>query len=97
LNSPEKVVFKEKVCACIDGVTTKVRGSRRMGKEKAKWTHHGLDALEIEIIIRVTVIDDGAHARIDDRLEFRECRASRVTSRGKLAIHVVIFRHPFTL
>ena len=50
--------------------------------------YHGLDSNIIEDVICVAIIDDGAHARVDDCLEVWERRTHPVTRRGKLGIHV---------
>ena len=49
--------------------------SERPKSSECVWgvlAYHGLDALKVDKIIRIAVVDDGAHASVDDFLEVRE-------------------------
>ena len=57
--------------------------------------YHGLDALEVDNIIRITVVNDGAHASIDDFLEVRERSTHPIASRGEIIVDVDVDFIPF--
>jgi hypothetical protein len=59
--------------------------------------YHGLDTYIVANIIRVAVIDNGAHASVDDRLEVCACRSRPVTGRGELVVYVQVGFNPCTL
>jgi len=50
--------------------------------------YHGLDALEVDNIIRITVVNDGAHASVDNFLEVRERSTHPIASRGEIIVNV---------
>ena len=57
--------------------------------------YHGLDAFEVDNIIRVTVVNDGAHASVDDFLEVRERSTHPIASRGEIIVDVDVDFLPF--
>ena len=71
-----------------------VRSNECMGGMHA---HHGLDALEVDNIIRIAVIDDGAHTSVDDFLEIRERSTHPIASRSKIIIDVNVDFLPYSV
>jgi len=69
-NCDENSVLREATC----GNTETGQSERREAANVSGELHayHGLDALEVDNEIRIAVVDDGAHASVDDCLEVRE-------------------------